>query len=493
MPRRPALLLAAALTLAGCLSSWTPGLPARAASGVAPPDVGLAASADVDPRPVVLTGDALGPVLGVDPADLVAVAWHDGRPRAVPVQVDERFRYDVATVYRGMVPGDCPRKPWCRDLDGHAVIAGYADPGTLVGPDPDPTLDEVALLAADFGDEPTGVPAGVDPASGVEVRVDVGGTDRVVTLWRRTGPDLAPPAARVAYRPAFERGAYLDTYDRAGRRPPVVGWPGGLPSGRRGGPNPEDSWVQTAHYAAAFSERWVWDRLHIGPPGARGPDLLDLDMVMFAPDICERTPWTGSLSEGGFLVNRAGPVRAIRHAVGFNSGPLVTTVWTFYPRMIESRATLRVHRIPGIMAFLDLSDAARGATFRDARHTAVAIDGRPDARRPGPATWQAVERDGGGWVTTYDVEASDDVAAEVTVEGLYRDEDRPGSPACMTDRQWIGAHGVWARGPIPNTDPRDEPAGHLALRRSMVLAGDADADLALLATPLAVRVRPLGP
>ena len=486
---RLALLLTALLALGGCVSLWFPAPPARAESAAAPPAVDLpSARAAADPRPVVLTGDALGPLLGTDPADVVAVAWHGGQPRAVPVQVDERFRYDLATVYRGLAPGDCARASWCRDLEGHAVITGYADPGTHVGADPDPTLDaldEVALLADDFGDEPGATPPGVDPNSGVEVRIGAASAERVVTLWRRTGPRLEAPAARVAYRPAFQRGPYLATYDRGGQRPPQIGWPAGIPSGGRGGSNPEDSWVQTPHYALAFSDRWIWDRLHIGPPQARGPDLLDLDMVMFAPGVCDRTPRTGSLSEGGFLANKSGPVRAIRHAVGFNSGPLVETVWTFYPRLIESRSTLRVHGIPGVMSFLDLSDAARGAVYRDSRHPdGAAIDGRPDRLQVGPVAWQSVERSGGGWVVVHDVEASGAVASEVTVQALFQDDGRPDSPPCMTDRQWVGAHGVWARGPIPNTDPRRGTAGGLMLHRVIAVAGDAAPDASMLRAPL---------
>ena len=497
MPVRLALALVAALAFGGCVSSWFPAPPARAAhAGPVPPAPDLGRQpAGADPRPVVLEGAVLGPLLGIDPADLVAVAWHGGRAWRVPVQVDERFHYDLAVVYEGMEPGDCPRASWCRDLDGHAVRLGYADAGTHVGPDPDPTLDvldEVALLAADFGEPPPpgAVPPGVDPASGVEVRVEVGGAERAVTLWRRTGPGLAAPAPRVAYRPEFRRGPYLATYDRGGRRPPRLGWPGGIPSGGRGGANPEASWVQTAHYALAFSDRWVWDRLHVGPPEARGPDLLDVDMVMFAPGICERTPRTGSLSEGGFLVNRTGPVRAIRHAVGFNSGPLVETAWTFYPRLVESRTALRVHRIPGVMAFLDLSDAARGAVYRDSRYPdGVAIDGRPDGLAAGPAAWQAVEREGGGWAVVHDVEASGD--GGLSVEAVYRDDERPRPPACMTDRQLVGAHGVWVRGPIPNTDPRHGPAGRLVLRRAFAFGENAEADVGALRQPLVPRVRAL--
>ena len=469
-----------------------PPAPPHGAAPPAPP--GLAeAPAGGDPRPVVLTGADLGPLRGIDPADLVAASFRDGWG-AVPVQVDERFVYDLAVVYRGMEPGDCPRAAWCRDVAGWVVRPGYADPATHVGPDPDPTLDaldEVALLAADFGDPVDAVPPGVDPATAVVVTVDVGGAARAVTLGRRTGPP-APPAPRVVYRPAFARGAYLAAYDRGGARPPWLGWPAGVASGGRGGSNPEDSWVQTPHYALAFSDRWVWDRLHVGPPGARGPDLLDVDMVLFGPGICQRTPRTGSLSEGGFLVNKTGPVRAIRWAVGFNSGPLVEALWTFYPRLVESRTTLRVHGIPGVMTFLDLSDAARGAVYRDAAHPdGVPIDGRPERVRPAPPTWQAVDRAGGGWVIDHAVEAFSPEGRPATVpaETFYLDDARPPSAACMTDRAYLGAHGVRVRGPVPNTDPRHGRAGRLALVRRMVLGGDRRADLDALAAPLAPRVR----
>ena len=495
-PPRPLLLVALAVSVGGCASAWLPAPPAETTGGTppAPPAAFGAADAGADPRPVVLTGADLGPLRGIAPADLVAVSYRDGRYHGVPVQVDERFVYDLAVVYRGMAPGDCPSASWCRDLDGHVVRPGYADPDTHVGPDPDPTLDrldEVALLAADFGDAPPAPPPGLDPASAVEVRVAVGGADRVVTLGRRTD-SAAPPEPRVAYRAAFERGPYLAGYDRRGVRPPWLGWPAGLVSGGRGGSNPEDSWVQTPHYALAFSDRWVLDRLHVGPPGDRGPDLLDVDMVMFGPGICHRTPRTGSLSEGGFLVNKAGPVRAIRHAVGFNSGPLVEAQWTFYPRLVESRTTLRVHKIPGVMAFFDLSDAARGAVYRDAAHPdGVAVDGRPDRLPPAPPAWQAVERAGGGWVTAHTVEAFSPGGRPATVpaETLYRDDARPADPACMTDRAYLGAHGVRVRGPVPNTDPRHGPAGRLALVRRTALGGDPRADLGWLAAPLAPRTR----
>ena len=503
------LALSVSLALGGCVSTWFPAPPASTVGGAAPaPPVALApGDARADPRPVVLTGADLGPLRGIDPADLAAVSVQGGRYVEVPVQVDERFVYDLAVVYRGMAPGDCPRTAWCRDLDGHVVRLGYADPDTHVGADPDPTLDrldEVALLAADFGDEPPGAPPGLDPASAVQVRIVGGGAgpERVVTLGRRTAPGTAPPAPRVAYRAAFERGPYLATYDRAGVRPPWAGWPAGVPSGGRGGSNPEASWVQTPHYALAFSDRWVWDRLHVGPPGARGPDLLDVDMVMFGPGICERTPRTGSLSEGGFLVNRSGPVRAIRHAVGFNSGPLVEGLWTFYPRLAESRTALRVHKIPGVMAFLDLSDAARGAVYRDAAHPdGVTVDGRPDRLPSAPPTWQAVERGGpqtagapaagAGWVVAHTVEAFDPGGrpAAIPAETFYRDDDRPATAACMTDRAYLGAHGVRVRGPIPTTDPRDGPAGRVALVRRFVFGGDRAADLGALAAPLRVRTR----
>ncbi len=265
-----------------------------------------AAQAQPDFRPVVLVGEQTPRLLGAVPDEVAAFALRDGSLVPIPVQVDERFVYDLASAYApAFEPRDCPRRAWCRDLRGQVVEVGYADPNTHVGADPDPTLDpldELAFMLRDFGRETEATPVGVDPASRTVVEVETDGATRTAYLYRRTDASGGGDTSYVAYDLALARGPYFETYDHGGRMPPILGFPYGFASGDRVGSNPEDSRVTTPTYRAHFADRWLLDELAV----AGGPDLLDVDMIGFGPGICWRTPYTGSLSEGAFVVNRCG-------------------------------------------------------------------------------------------------------------------------------------------------------------------------------------------
>lgn len=471
-----ARLLVLLLFLAGCTREDDPR------ADMADGSPGIPVDGTPDPRPVVVTGDALGALRGTAPGDVVAFAFREGRFAPIPVQVDERFVYDVAVGYEGLRPEECVNAEWCRDLAGHVVVPGYADTGTLVGPDPDARLDdddEVALMLADFGARAAGHPAGVDTASGVEVAATAGRT-RYAYLYRRTGSRLDPAAgvAYVHYDPVFTRGPYRQTYRRGGQRnddPFVTA-------------NPESTRVRTDFYTLGFSDRWVLDRLAIGG----GPDLLDVDMLAFGPSRCERTPYTGSRGEGAFLVNRSGPVRALRRVVGFNSGPLTEMTWTFYRRYAESEAHLRVHPVPGIALWLDHTPEATGLVYHDpSLSDGVTVDGRPDtvaAGRPAPRG-QFLAGTQGRYVVDYDVMTEG--TGRASIEAVYSDDARPAVPTCSADSAFYGAHGVWVNGRIPNTDPRvGRVRGRLSTRRRFVFGGDPEAALRALQQSVHVTTRP---
>lgn len=441
-----------------------------------------------DPRPVVVTGADLPGLIGVAPEDVVAFAVRDGDFAPIPVQVDERFFYDLATVYTGMSPKDCARRAWCRDLDGHVEHLGYADPNTHVGPDPDATVDaddEVALMLADFGEVATGHPSGVDPRTAAVLTVAVDGETRAAYLYRRTDSRLDPAAGKqyVRYTPHFVRGEYLETYERGGRRPPWMGWPTGNPSRDRLGSNPERTRVETGTYTLGFADRWILNRMEIGG----GADLLDVDMIAFAPGVCWRSPYTGSLSEGGFLVNRSGPVRALRHVVGFNSGPLVDGQWTFYARHAESVVNLRVHPIPGAMSFLDLSEEAVGMVYRnEANPGGALVDGHADALEGSPVSWESWSGPDGAFGIRHRFDTDGFVP---NIVSYHIDNAEPNIDACMLDGAYYGAHGLYLDGTIPNTDPRRGEAARVALHRQFAFGEDPEARLAVLGQPVAVTVR----
>ena len=452
----------------------------------------LAASVQAQPdfRPVVLEGERVPRLLGTVPDEIAAFAVQGGALVPVPIQIDERFVYDLARAYPpSLEPRDCPRRAWCRDLRGQVVEVGYADAGTYVGADPDPSfdaLDELALLVADFGAATDRDPGGVVAATRTVVEVEAEGETRYAYLYRRIAPTPESETSGVRYAVAFERGDYRTTYDHGGRMPPILGFPYGHPSGDRVGSNPEDSRVTTSYYHLRFADRWLLTELAVGD----GPDLLDVDMIGFGPGICWRTPYTGSLSEGAFVVNRSGPVRAIRGVVGFNSGPLVQQTWVFYPRLIETRAALRVHSVPGVMSYLDLSADAVGMTYSDATYSdGVRIEGGPDRLRPSVPSWQAVTGTQGTLVTYHQVTAE---GFEPTVETYYEDHDFPSYAACVGDDEFVGAHGLRIDQEIPNTDPRnasDEGLARLSLTRRIVVGGEVGATVGRLEAPLTITVR----
>ena len=316
--------------------------------------------------PVVVTGADLPRLRGVLPGDVVAFRRLGGAWEQVPVQVDERAQVDLGRVLNAAPSG--------------VTSLTYTDAGTFAGADPDPALDaddEVALMGIDSGARaPAGsAPPGVVAGTGQELAITDplgNATPSYAYLFRRSG-GLDPGAGRsyVAYRFALASGDYKTTYD--------IG----------AGPNPEDSTVRTASYTRHFSDRWVSDAITVLAGGASGVDVLDRHQALFAPGNCVRTEDTFSAGRGAFVVNKSGPVRAIRGYIGANSGPYTQRTHVFYAQREEIRTDVRVHAIPGVMdvvvaqadgrSGLEPADPEDRVVFsgRDCPRTPAQIDGLP--------------------------------------------------------------------------------------------------------------------
>lgn len=422
--------------------------------------------------PVVLTGG--GSLNGVAPGDVVAFAW-SGSWRQVPVQVDERAPVDLGRVYGGPPNG--------------VVVTEYTDPGTFTGPGPNSALDaddEVALMARDSGDRaPAGGPGAVDPRTRLDVEV--------------TDP-LAP--GRTGWFSLFRRTSGLDP--GAGRR--LVGYSFGLASGAykssyrlTDGPNPENSSVTSPFYRRHFSDRWLSDGIRVDAGAASGADILDRHKPQFGPGICGRTEDTFDDAEGAFVVNKSGPVRALRSYVGANSGPLTQREHVFYERREDIRTDLRVHAIPGVMDYFDYSPAAAGMTYRSsAAPGGVPIDGVPDSPASGALAWESVDGPQGGLSISH--AASTDISPFTQTSYYLDDSTTPGSGPdhqCSGDNTAYGASGPWITSALPNTDPRLGAAKHLRSTRHIYYeapgqaARFAPARAGQAAAPL--RVRTLAP
>jgi len=402
--------------------------------------------------PVVLQGSQAQRVLGAAPGNVVAFRWQDGW-RQVPVQVDERAVVHIGSAY-GPISSSFGSVP--------VPVLTYTDPNTFIGSDPDPSVDandEIALMDRDAGHRAVGArsPTGVRAGSGIEIAVRDpfdDGPRRYLYLFRSSG-DRNPAAGRdyVDYDFVLSSGDYKTTY-RLDQ-----------------GPNPEDSWIRTASYSHHFSDRWLSDQIRITTPGASGVDIFDRHKFLFAPGSCGRSEDTFDFGEGAFVVNRDGPVRAIRSYVGANSGPYVQRTHVFYEGREDIVTDLRVHGIGGGMDFFDYSPAASGMTYRSSLDTGgVAIDGVPETISAAYRPWESVTGPQGG------ISIVHEFATDVPNFGLaaYWFDDstpnmNPNSPEyqCTGDSTAFGQSGPRMIGPIPNTDPRLGPANYVKTTRHL--------------------------
>ena len=468
--------------------------PSRALWPLALVAFATSAAAQIDSEralePVVIVGEDAAPLLGAAPQTVLAFRWGGAGWEPVPVQVDERALVDVADAYGPLDPFDCDPFLFCVGLRGAVETLFWTDTGTFLGPDPDATLDaddEIALVAGDGGPrapEATPPPAGTAPGTLTEVQLADEASGATAYVYLAVGDGTGDPAAgadRVRYAFDLLSGDYRETYDLAGTNAN-----GGEPVGDALGSNPESTTVETDRYRLHYSDRWILDGLALGD----GPDLLDRRKVLFNPGDCDRHETTGSRGEGAFVVNRDGPVRAIRSVIGFNSGPLTQRTDVFWPGRVVSTTDLRVHAIPGVLDAMDYAPEATGMLYRASTMGAeVTVDGEPDGASDSdePLAWETLRGSAGAIVTRHD--------AEGAAPGLFFEDDAEGpTTQCTGDGAALATSGPWVSDGVPNSDPRLGAAQSFRATRTAVLtpepltAPEAQAVLDRLASPLAVTV-----
>ncbi len=394
--------------------------------------------------PVVLTGADLPSLGGIAPGDVVAFRYDAGWVQ-IPVQVDERDIKTFGAIYNNSLPSV---------YNAHMAISTlqYTDTGTWTGADSDTTLDsndEIVFMANDAGGVPPtpSEPAGIVSNSGVQVKITdplAPGLMGYVYLFRQNGT-LSPGAGQfyVGYTFNLASGAYKTTYNMTAN-----------------GGNPENSTITSPNYTYHFGDRWQEDQMKINVGGATNVDILDRHKALFSPGYCGRSEDTfdgilySNPIEGAFVINKSGPVRAIRSYVGANSGPLTEREHIFYARRQDVRTYLRVHSIPSVMDFVDYSAAASGMTYyNDLNPSGVAIDGVPDAPATAQFQWQMVTGPQGTLVQAASV------ATNIPSFGFtlyYYDQAPAVTTQCTGDSASYGSSGAYinpAPASIPCTDP----------------------------------------
>ncbi len=449
--------------------------------------VAEAAPADRASDPVVLKGADLPSLRGSLPGRVVAFRWA-GRWKQIPVQVDERHRVSARTLYPAGLTS--PTYVTARTFD----VEVYADPKTRSGPDENRSFDrndELVFMAGDTGRRAPAsarTPTGTVPGSAIRLRVNdpAGGGRAWVYLFRNRGR-LRQSAGRDYVKYSFR----LD----------------GLAPGRavrdryryQISPNPEDSSVTTRSYRLHSVDRWMEDELRVRAGRANRADILDREAVSGGGLAgCGRSEFTMSgnwnldinpsndrpadSDEGTYLAIKDGPVRAIRSFMGANSGPYVERDHFYYADLEATAVYLRVHPLPDLYVWTDLSDRAIGMTYRDAKNPGgVAVDGVRDTPDPftapdfsnGRYVWQQVTGTQ-GTVTTMTGATTD--LPEPAFTSYYLDAADPGNGAelqCGGDLKAFGAHGFGITGVVLNTDPVWAPIGlnHLRLDRIRYFSG----------------------
>ena len=325
--------------------------------------------------PVVLEGTDLPMFKGMAPDLLVAFRYEGGWVQ-IPVQVDERDVRSYGVIYEFL-------DHWSLAQEGNEgplysfLEEFYTDPGTYMGPDTDPMLDdndEVVLMARDTGIKAPAIvaPQGVVPGLGAEVRVSdpLDGATGYVYLFQSAG-GLDPSAGQsyVDYQFKLQSGDYLGTF-------------------RLLGINLELSTATSFRYERTFASRLLSEVLRITAPGASGVDILDRHKIRIAGS--GETEETLEELEGAFVANKSGPVRGIRSHLGMRSGPAIRRVHFFYEQREDMALHWRVHgHAEKILELANYDPAAIGMTYFNNNNLAgVIVDGVPDTVTPGILQWE---------------------------------------------------------------------------------------------------------
>ena len=424
-----------------------------------------AAPLDRPDDPVVLTGSDVTGLQGIAPSELVAFRWTSGWDQ-IAVQVDERRLIDVNEAFGAGYT--CSGNSLCFARPPFGVTyVNYTDPNTWVGPDTDPTVDandEIALMAKDAGVKLTGAPDPPGTAGrGVEVKITdpLDGGEGYVYLFKQDG-SLDPGAGvqYVDYDFNLTSGNYKTTYKLNGGTSPNTG-------------NPETSTVVTANYQRAFTDRWFDNDIRITRGAATGVDILDRhdDQFLRNEATCGRSQLTFRGGEGAFIVNKSGPVRAIRDFIGANSSPQSQRQHIFYESKEEINTFLRVHAIPGIIDFFDYSPAASGMVRRDPSNTSPGqtVDGVPDpgwvsfGGTSGQEFWESMDGPQGALSMVHEFVTNN---SDPTYSTSYADTTSPPS-RCGGDAFLYGSSGPGSNSGISSTDQANGGTTRMFYRRTL--------------------------
>lgn len=314
-------------------------------------------------EPVIVTGDHLALLEGVDFRTLRLFRWTGTAFEQIRSQVDERVN---RTIDFNMPPYviHSPELSFVYQNWGSAALM---DDGLVWAVDGD---DELVFFASDAG-QPAPPSAWVEGAHARRIEILV------------TDPLDGQHAAVYAFTFAGEPPASLS---------PQVTYERDISS--------ESTTVTTPLYAAGYVGRWTFDRLEIGGQ----PDMID----RFKGRAFERSA-EGETEElwdqySSYVGDRSGPVRSIREVQGAASGVTTTYIAEYYPDRIRTTTYLRVHEIHDVWQYVDYHSGHGDMTYTDNVAAGdVTVDGQPDTLSAELRTWASVASSVGTLVHLYEL------------------------------------------------------------------------------------------
>ncbi len=440
--------------------------------------------------PVVLKGSDIS-YTDADVNDLVGFKYNavDSSWTQVHIQIDEMHMQDYDVIKNG----DC----YAQGRNFTNLV--YSDDGTYSGKDlADPNFDdddEFVFMARDLGDQDDGnginnLPSGVQYVTKRELEIGDPLQGGATLGWlyvflcipgscpHEAGPALvnynfnllnAHGGASNSYKDAYKNHCEINMTSTECNESEIM--------------NPEDSWFHSPYYERHFAENWYSDQLKIKMGSSTQENFISIQEFQFVEGNCGRCTRTFMHGNTGFIINKSGPVRAIRSWVGANSGTFTQREHFMYDQRDDQVTYLRVHPIPGAWDYMVYKEGVP-LTYYNKYHQAqgISIDGQDDGNvmNDTMSHWEFVTGATGTYLRAINLEHNfagrpeDD--ADVYFRHWFYDNDTPDCDTCGNNgvpvypNNWHlcayrttaqiaawGTHGVqWEGAPLfglNNTDP----------------------------------------
>ncbi len=400
-------------------------------------------------EPVVMKGEECSATfIGQNIEDIVGFRFENDNWIQIPVQIDEMVELDMSTPYG---------TSYTEGLVGQTYLF-YTDENTFIGADSDPGFDEndeLVFMVSDAGmyAETNSNPPGVIDGSGVEVEVldPLNSSRRYVYLYLQDGSLLQDAGVQYVdyqFEPLYDNYPITD--------------------------GTENTWINTDYYSWNFSDTWVSDGMQIKHGTVPGDDLLEKQLLLLGPDLCEQNEmvFSDSFNLSVFLTNKNGAVRAIRSYMGAGDYAFTQRTHLFYQRKQDIITDIRTDQPLLYYDLFNYNSNIQGLSYTNNGF----VDGIPiDGINENNATdflleWEMVTGDQGTLFLMHNVDQGASESFTVQVDNYWNDGAQGSDYNCLDNGSGYGSSGIIVNVPNICTEPLNQACSEddfLKLERSI--------------------------